>query len=96
MIALELKITELQAQNEALIEKEGTALGGTLEKGLPGGNDQADASMLHIVEECLDAKVEASTAMVEASFNKKFSEALKHFEGFIIARKTRIDTGKDS
>jgi phage shock protein A len=84
VIALELKITELQAQNEALIEKERAASVVTQEKGLPGGNDQGDASLLHIVEERLEAKIEASTAMVEASFNKKFSEALKHFEGLII------------
>ena len=68
MIALELKITELQAQNEALIEKERAAAVVTLEKGLPEGNDQADASLLHIVEERLEAKIEASTAKVEASF----------------------------
>jgi hypothetical protein len=68
VIALELKITELQAQNEALIEKERAAAVVTLEKGLPEGNDQADASLLHIVEERLEAKIEASTAKVEASF----------------------------
>ena len=68
MIALELKITELQAQKEALIEKEDAAVVVTLEKGLPEGNDQAGASLLHIVEELLEAKIEASTAKVEASF----------------------------
>jgi hypothetical protein len=48
-------------------------------------NEEGDTSLLHIIEERLDAKIEAQTAHVEEKFNERFTEAIKMFEGLITA-----------
>ena len=85
--ALERKVKDLQAQNDALREKEKAQPEHNTEADTPGPQDIGDATLLQTVEARLEAKMEASTAQVEEKFNARFTDAIKMFEGLIKAQR---------